>query len=209
MVGTITTGEGEARMIAAGETPSHGRPRSDASRLAVLHAVDDMLVEDGYAAMTMKGIAARAGVGKQTVYRWWNSKAEILLEAVMQDAATELAVDPAPTSAEEIDDFLNIVVRFLTTSHAGAAYRALVGEAQHDVKVAEPIHSSDALVAAATPVLQRAIGRGDLPATLDIEDAVAYLIGPVFFGILTGQARVLPYAPGAEFIGRYSRRSGG
>jgi AcrR family transcriptional regulator len=40
-----------------------GRPRSDAARQAVLHAVDDMLVEDGYASMTMKGIAARAGVG--------------------------------------------------------------------------------------------------------------------------------------------------
>jgi AcrR family transcriptional regulator len=48
-----------------------GRPRSEQAREAVLHAVDDLLLEVGYAALTMKGIAERAGVGRQTVYRWW------------------------------------------------------------------------------------------------------------------------------------------
>lgn len=173
-----------------GDSPSIGRPRSNEARLAVLHAVDDMLVEDGYAAMTMKGIAARAGVGKQTVYRWWNSKAEILLEAVMLDAASELAVAPAATSAEEIEQYLSAVEIFLTTSPAGAAYRALVGEAQHDRTVAELIRSSDVLSAAARPVLERAVERGDLAADADFEAAAAGLVGPVFFRIMTrpGQA---------------------
>jgi len=70
--------------------PTPGRPRSEAARRAVLHAVDDMLVEVGYAAMTMKGIAERAGVGRQTVYRWWSTKAQILLEACVDDARSEL-----------------------------------------------------------------------------------------------------------------------
>lgn len=183
---------------------SLGRPRSDAARIAVLHAVDDMLVEDGYAAMTMKGIASRAGVGKQTVYRWWTSKAEILLEAVTQDAETALVVEPAPTSAEEIDHFLAAVVRFLTETHEGAAYRALVGEAQHDPKVAELIRSSDALVTAAIPVLKGAIARGDLPADLDLDDTAAGLVGPVFFRILTGAAAHAPVT-GAAFIAHYAQ----
>jgi AcrR family transcriptional regulator len=147
-----------------------------------------MLVEDGYAAMTMKGIAARAGVGKQTVYRWWSSKAEILHEAVLLDAATELAIDPKATTAEEIDLFVAAVTTFLTRSHAGSAYRALVGEAQHDVKVAELIRSPDVLVGSAIPVLRRAVERGDLPAGTNLADAAAQLIGPVFFTILTGRA---------------------
>jgi AcrR family transcriptional regulator len=182
-----------------------GRPRSDAARIAVLHAVDDMLVEDGYAAMTMKGIAARAGVGKQTVYRWWTSKAEILLEAVTQDAETALVVEPAATSAEEIDSFLAAVARFLTETHEGAAYRALVGEAQHDVKVAKLIRSSDVLAVAAVPVLKRAIERGDLPADVDLDAAAAELVGPVFFRVLTGAAGRTPDA-GEAFIAHYARQ---
>jgi AcrR family transcriptional regulator len=204
----VRTAKGIGRMNDAHQSSSLGRPRSDAARIAVLHAVDDLLVEDGYAAMTMKGIAARAGVGKQTVYRWWSSKAEILLEAVMQDAKTELAVDPTLTSAEEIDHFLAAVLRFLTDSHAGAAYRALVGEAQHDVKVAALIRSCDALVAGALPVLARAVARGDLPAALDLEEAAAQLVGPVFFRVFTGQSTEREHTPeaGAEFIARYSGR---
>jgi AcrR family transcriptional regulator len=174
--------------------------------MAVLHAVDDMVVEEGYAAMTMTGIASRAGVGKQTIYRWWASKAEILLEAVMQDAETGLAVDPAPTTAEEIDTFLATVVRFLTETHEGAAYRALVGEAQHDARVAKLIRSSDVLVAAALPVLKRAIARGDLPADLDLNDAAAGLIGPVFFRVFTGAGVGIPDS-GAEFVAHYAPRS--
>ena len=167
-----------------------GRPRSNEARLAVLHAVDDMLVEDGYAAMTMKGIAARAGVGKQTVYRWWSSKAEILLEAVRRDAAHELAIEEGTTTSDEIDRYLASVVRFLTRSHAGAAYRALVGEAQHDAKVAALIRSSDVLAEAAVPVVERAIKRGDFPEDTVVADAAARIVGPVFFRIMTGQANV-------------------
>jgi AcrR family transcriptional regulator len=206
----VRAAKGIARVNDADQGSSLGRPRSDAARIAVLHAVDDMLVEDGYAAMTMKGIAARAGVGKQTVYRWWSSKAEILLEAVMQDAETELSVGPGATSAQEIDDFLAAVITFLTGSHAGAAYRALVGEAQHDVKVADLIESSDVLVKAARPVLQRVVARGDLPATRDLDEIAAQLIGPVFFSILTGQAGggSDSQTTGDELIGRYSPRSG-
>src|SRR5580658_4901747 len=47
--------------------------RSEAAREAVLEAADDLLAEIGFAAVTMEGIAARAGVGKQTIYRWWPS----------------------------------------------------------------------------------------------------------------------------------------
>jgi AcrR family transcriptional regulator len=177
-----------AHRVNQDNSPSIGRPRSNEARLAVLHAVDDMLVEDGYAAMTMKGIAARAGVGKQTVYRWWNSKAEILLEAVMLDAASELAVAPGATSAEEIEQYLAAVEVFLATSPAGAAYRALVGEAQHDRAVAELIRSSDVLLASALPILQRSVERGDLDATADLTEVAEQVVGPLFYRLLTGQS---------------------
>jgi AcrR family transcriptional regulator len=185
-----------------------GRPRSDRARIAVLHAVDDLLVEVGYAAMTMKGIAERAGVGRQTVYRWWSTKAEILFEATMADAANELAPDARETTAEDLTSYLEAVARFLIVSDAGAAYRALLGEAQHDPAVAELLASTDLLGDSARPVIVRAIRRGDLPPETDVDQAVAQLIGPLFFRIVSGyRAESLsPRSLASDFL-RCARRS--
>lgn len=141
-----------------------GRPRSEDARLAVLRAVDDMLVEEGYAAMTMKGIAERAKVGRQTVYRWWSSKAEILLEASAADAARELTVKPGASAEAEVAAFLTALSSFLTTSDAGLAYRALLGEAQHDQRVAELLRATDVLGDAAREFIAGLRDRGALAA---------------------------------------------
>jgi len=169
-----------------------GRPRSERARIAVLHAVDDLLVEVGYAAMTMKGIAERAGVGRQTVYRWWSTKAEILFEASVIDAASELAPEPQETTAEDLTAYLEAVSRFLTASAAGAAYRALLGEAQHDPAVAGLLATTDLLGDSARPVIERAIRRGDLPAQTDAGQAAAQLIGPLFFRVISGYPAETP-----------------
>src|SRR3954464_7716365 len=100
-----------------------GRPRSERAREAVLHAVDDLLLEVGYAAMTMKGIAERAGVGRQTVYRWWSTKAEILFEASVIDAEEELTTPTTDDPRHDATVYLEALIRFLAHSPAGAAYR--------------------------------------------------------------------------------------
>ena len=71
---------GEA--TATGERRHHGNRhgRSEQARIAVLQAADDLLVERGFAGLTVEGIAATAGVAKQTIYRWWPSKTEILFD---------------------------------------------------------------------------------------------------------------------------------
>lgn len=170
------------------EHPRIGRPRSTHARTAVLHAVDDLLVEIGYGALTMKAIAERAGVGRQTVYRWWATKAEVLFEAAMTDAARELSVDGRASTLEDLAAYVDAVVAFLTTSDAGAGYRALVGEAQHDTAVATMMTSASLFDDAARPVISRAIGRGDLPADTDVRTTTALLVGPIFFRTFTGEA---------------------
>lgn len=164
------------------EHASPGRPRSEAARVAVLHAVDDLLVEQGYAAMTMKGIAERAGVGRQTVYRWWSTKAEILLEASTCDAAHELATEPQARPTDDLTAFLEALTSFLTTSPAGLAYRALLGEAQHDNAVRDLVRTADLLGTAAQAVLARVSPHAAHmpPAPL----AAAQLTGPAVTVIL-------------------------
>ncbi|MGW5334610.1 TetR/AcrR family transcriptional regulator [Streptomyces bauhiniae] len=161
-----------------------GRPRSESARAAVLHAVDDLLVEVGYASLTMKGIAERAGVGRQTVYRWWSNKAEVLYEASVLDAQHELAVPLSGDARTDVEVYLNALIAFLTRSHAGAAYRALVGEAQHDPDVAVLLASRDILGESATAVVDAA--RAASGTALSAEQAIALLIGPPFFRILSG-----------------------
>ncbi|MFG2537477.1 TetR/AcrR family transcriptional regulator [Streptomyces sp. NPDC048511] len=163
-----------------------GRPRSESARAAVLHAVDDLLVEVGYAALTMKGIAERAGVGRQTVYRWWSNKAEVLYEASAIDARHELSVPAGDDPREGLKAYLDALVAFLSRSHAGAAYRALMGEAQHDADVAALLASRDILGESAAAVVEEA--RRASGTTLSQEQATALLIGPPFFHILTGRS---------------------
>jgi AcrR family transcriptional regulator len=160
-----------------------GRPRSERARRAVLEAVDDLLVEQGYAAMTMKGIAERAGVGRQTVYRWWSTKAEILLEACVADS-DQLFTPAHPEPAEDLLAYLTAVTRFLTRDDAGRAYLALLGEAQHDTAVRELIVAADLLAPSARAVLDRVRPTAaGMPAP---RLAAAQLVGPVLIEILGG-----------------------
>ncbi|MCX4846938.1 TetR/AcrR family transcriptional regulator [Streptomyces sp. NBC_00893] len=163
-----------------------GRPRSESARAAVLHAVDDLLVEIGYAALTMKGIAERAGVGRQTVYRWWSNKAEVLYEASAIDARHELSVPSSDDPRKDLKAYLDALVTFLSRSHAGAAYRALMGEAQHDANVAALLTSRDILGESAAGVV--AAARESSGTVLSLEQATALLIGPPFFHILSGRS---------------------
>jgi len=156
----------------------------------VLEAVDDLLVDVGYAAMTMKGIAERAGVGRQTVYRWWTTKAEILLEACVEDIQEELVVVPRSNPAEDLLAYLTSLTEFLTRSPAGIAYRALVGEAQHDTVVRDLVQRADLLALSATEVLDRV--RPKTPGMPETPLATAQLAGPVLSQILTSAEPLSP-----------------
>ena len=110
--------------------------RNEQARIAVLHAADDLLAERGFAGVTIEGIAARAGVAKQTIYRWWPSKVEVLLDTLIEDAQESL-VRPATGSAiEDARQYLRRLAAFITGDPAGQVLLALIGEAQHDAEMA-------------------------------------------------------------------------
>ncbi len=64
--------------------PRSGPVRSEAARLAILEAAAALFAEGGYDHLTIEGVARRAGVGKQTIYRWWSSKGDIIAEAILE-----------------------------------------------------------------------------------------------------------------------------
>ncbi|MYR58237.1 TetR family transcriptional regulator, partial [Streptomyces sp. SID625] len=112
--------------------PRSGNRRDEAARLAVLHAADDLLVEHGFGALTVEAIARRAGVAKQTIYRWWPSKTDILLDTLIEDSEKRLPVPAEETTAGTVRDYLRGYAHFLTGDTAGAVLLALLAQAQHD-----------------------------------------------------------------------------
>jgi AcrR family transcriptional regulator len=160
--------------------------RSEEAREAVLQAADNLLSEVGFAALTIEGIAARAGVGKQTIYRWWASKTDVLLDAFLDDALEYLVPQDTGDLARDLRAHLRNLARFLTQTDAGTVFRALAGQAQHDDKLARRLRA-DYLARQrqidAVPLL-RAIERGVLKKNLDIELAIDQLVGPIYFRVL-------------------------
>ena len=156
----------------------------------MLEAADDLLVERGFAGVTIEGIAARAGVAKQTIYRWWTSKTGILFDALAADADEHFTPPGHGDLGSDLRDHLRQIATFLTATDAGAVCRALAGQAQHDPAVAARFESD--FVAPQRerdrePFL-RARRRGQLSQTADIDLAIDQLVGPIYYRVLiTGQ----------------------
>jgi AcrR family transcriptional regulator len=162
--------------------------RDENARLAVLHAADDLLVERSFGGVTIEGIAARAGVAKQTIYRWWPSKVAILLDTLIDDAGSQLAVPDTGSAVESARRYLRTLARFLTEEPAGKVLLALIGEAQHDPAMARTFHQRylDPQRHNERAMLQRGIASGELSAGLDIDAALDALCGPILLRALTG-----------------------
>jgi AcrR family transcriptional regulator len=162
--------------------------RDENARLAVLHAADDLLVERGFGGVTIEGIAARAGVAKQTIYRWWLSKVDVLLDTLIDDAGSQLAVPDTGSAVESTRRYLRSLAHFLTKEPAGKVLLALIGEAQHDPAMARTFHQRylDPQRQNERAMLQRGITSGELSADLDIDAALDALSGPILYRALTG-----------------------
>jgi AcrR family transcriptional regulator len=165
---------------------TRGRRRSERSHEAIIGATQELLVERGYPDLTIEGIAARAGVGKQTIYRWWPSKAALVLEAYL--AGSEAVPLPAEgtTAHEDVTALLGWLIAVLAQPIGGHVVGGLVSDLQHDPDLAEGFHRDvvparrQAMVAA----LERGRERGEIRADADLELAVDALHGAVFYRLL-------------------------
>jgi AcrR family transcriptional regulator len=177
-------------VTAAEPAPPRGRPRSEKARLAVLQAAADLLLEDGLPAVSMDAVAARAGVSKATIYRWWPTKETLALDALYQ----EWAAVPVPRDTGSLrGDLLSLLrpwVRQAGRRPYGRAIAALVTAAQADPEFARTYRARfvEPRREQARVILRRAIERGEIPASTKIEVALDLLYGPVYHRLLHGHA---------------------
>ncbi|MCU0568575.1 MAG: TetR/AcrR family transcriptional regulator [Oculatellaceae cyanobacterium Prado106] len=173
---------------------SKGRKRCPETHQAILTAAAELLGEKGYSGVCIEAIAARAGVGKQTIYRWWPSKAAVILEAYAN--LTELT-SPLPDRGsvqQDLTEFLNSLLTVLTTTPAGRVMPGLIAEAQNDPQVAasfQELFIANRRTATQT-LLQRGIDRGELRPTLNLELAIDTLYGPIWYRLLLNHAPLSP-----------------
>lgn len=164
-----------------------GRPRSESSREAILEAAFKLLVERGYARFAIETVAAVAGTGKSTIYRWWSSKAELAVDAFFHATEAELRF-PDTGSAE--GDFRAQILELAELLRGGRG-RALAG-------MLDGARTDDVLSRALgerwlAPRRQwgfermlRAKAAGELRDGAEVGAALAVLYGPLYTPLLFG-----------------------
>ncbi|MFI5761819.1 TetR/AcrR family transcriptional regulator [Streptomyces sp. NPDC051563] len=154
--------------------------RNEEARQAIIEAAFGLCAERGFAAVTIEGIAVRAGVGKTTIYRWWPSKAAILIEAVENARDTSAGFpDTGDIYADLIAQTASVMRMF--TTEFGAIWRGLISAAQSDEAAADGVArilrvSINECVAR----LAKARDAGQIRADLDLELAVELIYGPIY-----------------------------
>ncbi len=171
--------------------PSTGRPRSEEAHKAILDATLELLVEVGFSALTVEGVASRAGVGKATIYRRWSSKLPLVVEAFGQLPGFE-EVDTGDL-ASDLKKMLRSYLEVFNATPLSAVLPSLAGERAHDPELSELFEPVS--VGRRQPLLrtfQRAVERGDLSPDLDLELAADLVVGPIAVALFFKGGRLNP-----------------
>jgi AcrR family transcriptional regulator len=176
-------------MAAVTKTPDEKR-RNEQARTAILRAARELLDRRGFRRLTIEGIAARAGVGKATIYRWWPSKAAVAMDAVLEAAGPRIPFPDTGSAREDLRRQIASVIKLYTRTRTGRGLRALLAESQHDPSLAESLR--DRFIASrraeAATVFERAVERGELRPDLDVGVAIDALYGAVYYRLLVSHA---------------------
>jgi AcrR family transcriptional regulator len=175
---------------ATADKPQRGRPRSEKAQNAVLEAAAELLLQQGLAAVSMDAIAARAGVSKATIYRWWPTKESLALDALYHEWEGVPTVEDTGSLRGDLLKLLRPWARLAGRRPYGRVIAALLTEAQtkpefareYRARFVKPRRDQGRLI------FRRAIERGEIPADTKIEVALDVLYGPIYHRLLHGHA---------------------
>jgi AcrR family transcriptional regulator len=167
--------------------------RSQRARRAILQAALDLCRERGLAHMTMDEVAKRAGVGKQTIYRWWPTKAAVIQEALDDQAGDATQFPDTGDLRADLHTQMTGVAGLFAQGSWGP-YASLIGAAQDDPELARSI--VDTLMAprirACRQRLRRGQEQGQLRPDVDPDDVMELLYAPLYYRLLLHTRPVTP-----------------
>lgn len=174
--------------MASTATRPPGRPRSLRADRAIQDAAIELFVEQGFEAMSMEGVAARAGVGKTTIYRRWDSKEDLVMDALVCHLTS--VTDPDTGSLRnDLVQLLAVFQQTVRTTPLGHVFPRMVAEVAegsdlgrlYTRRVIEPRRQM------LRSILQRGVDRGELPSGTDLELGLELIMGPVMLRRLFGK----------------------
>ncbi|MFV2011921.1 MULTISPECIES: TetR/AcrR family transcriptional regulator [unclassified Micromonospora] len=162
-------------------TPQPAR-RSEQSRRAILAAALALLTEQGYAAVTIEAIAARAGVGKQTIYRWWRGKGAVILDALTDNLPDALALPDTGDLQADLRQVLRATVAEFADPRLSATTRAITIETLTDEELAD--QARDRLLRPQLDMVRARLAAardaGQVRPDAPLDQVVELLFGPLY-----------------------------
>ncbi|NDC58966.1 MAG: TetR/AcrR family transcriptional regulator [Alphaproteobacteria bacterium] len=164
-----------------------GRPRSEKSREAILDAAFALLVERGWAGFALEAVAATAGAGKTTIYRWWKTKADLAVDAFFHATEEELRFPDTGTARGDFEAQI-IELAALLTGARGRALAEMLGAARTDPSLGKAL--AERWLAPRRrwgyERMARAAASGELAPGVAPGPALALLYSPVYTPLLFG-----------------------
>ena len=171
----------KAEMVAKSK---RGRPRSPETRTKILNAAYEILNEVGFMDLTIEGVAARASVGKPTIYRRWKTKAALAMDAFLEVLNPELAF---PDTGEAKEDFRQQMYKIvkLMNSPKGGVLASVIGCGQADEELIAAFRENWLIPRRkdAKLIFKRGVERGELKE-VDEEVVIDALYSPLFYRLL-------------------------
>lgn len=162
-----------------------GRPRSPETREKILKAAYEILNEVGFMDLTIEGVAARAEVGKPTIYRRWKNKTALAMDAFLEAVNPELAFPDTGSVKQDFREQMQKLVKLMNSSR-GEVLANVIGCGQADNELIE-VYRKNWLTPRredAKQIFQRGVERGELREGVDAEVAIDALYSPLFYRLL-------------------------
>lgn len=176
-------------MLEKTKNASRGRPRDPATRKKILTAASQLLDEGGLSAVTMEAIAARAGVGKPTIYREWPNAHAVAMSAFLARAQKPAAKARSKSAVAALRRQLRELAEAFAT-RAGRSTAMMIAAAQNDSELAKVFRTHFVMKNRdeGRALLLRAIEERDVRRDIDIEAALDLIYAPFYFRLLIGHA---------------------
>jgi AcrR family transcriptional regulator len=170
--------------------PSRGRPRDPCTRAAILAAARALLERGGLTAVTIEAIAAKAGVSRPTIYRYWPNAPAVAMAAFLEASSAPAAkTSRSPLAALRAQ--LHAVADAFAAP-AGRSVAAMVAATQSETELAKAFRNE--FIArnrdAARLMLERCIAERLVVPPADIDLALDLVFGPLFYRLLMGHAPI-------------------
>lgn len=163
--------------------------RSSRAHEAILAAAIEVAGRRGYGGASIEAIAAEAGVGKQTIYRWWPNRAALFIEVYGRLVPADLVAEDTGSIAGDLRALLARLSRLYTSTAAGSILAGVVADAQASPALARQLR--DTYVAPRRTIvgsiLDRAAARGEIASGYDVDFASDLFSGAVWFRLLLGE----------------------